>query len=210
MSPGLSPRSSQWSALQPWSVNLLLCCLTSPVWVAHVSWPRLWPPLTHCPWWELLARGNYGDARGSQEGGSPGVREATGAGSWEWDITGILSDGGMSARSADIKHWAQSSLKAVHPLLSGPQGSLPCCHSTRTLRLCPVSTLSPAVASVSAQGGSLHNSIHHASHCSGDIIISVGDRSTHKILLKPTNRTLNNTESDSDKRCGESVPFKCK
>ena len=208
MSPGPSPRSSQWSALQPWSVNLLLCCLTSPVWVAHVDWPRLWPPLTHCPWWELLARGNSGDAWGSQEGGSPGVREATGAGGWEWDITGILSDAGMSAWSADIKHWVQSSLKAVHPLLSGPWGSLPCCHSTRTLRLCPPC---PGQWPVSPprEAPSIFPSIM-LSHCSGVIIISVGDRSTHKILLEPTNRTLNNTESDPDKRCGESVPFKCK
>ena len=160
MSPGPSPRSSQWSALQPWSVSLLLRCLTSPVWVAHVDWPRLWPPLTHCPWWELLARGNSGDAWGSSGGRvtrgqrSHGRRGLRVRHYWNtercWDVSLVSRHQTLSPVIS--QSCAPSIIRSpgISPLLSlnrDPEA---------------LSTLSRPVASVSAQGGSLHISIHHA------------------------------------------------
>ena len=122
-----------------WSVQWKCLMLSDPN-CGH-RWPivpgeRSWPGAT------LVT------ARGSSGGGViTWGQSATGIRSLESET---LLEYQVDVGSADIKHCPQSSLKAVHPLLSGPQGYLPYCHSTGTWRLCPLGPW--AVSSVSVTG----------------------------------------------------------
>ena len=142
----------------------LVWSLISPVWAADVVWPRLWPPLTHCPWWELLARGNTGDSPGPGGRGSHRVRGLNETLLEYWvDVE--------SPWSADIRHCHPSKLCTltsqvpgdISPAVTqhGPQG-----YVHLVPRQWPVSP--------PRKGPSNIPSIM-PSHCSGVIIISVGD-----------------------------------
>ena len=121
-----------------WSVQWECLMLSDPDCGHH--WPIV-PSESSWPGATLVT------ARGSSGGGVTRGQSATGTRSLESET---LLEYQVDVGSADIKHCPQSSLKAVHPLLSGPQGSLPCCHSTRTRRLCPPGPR--AVSTVSVTG----------------------------------------------------------
>ena len=189
MSPGLGPRSSQWSALQPWSVNLPLSCLISPVWVS----PGYLTPvvatadplsLVRAPgpgllWWQPGA---------VQEEGSQWVRLPRAPGAWRvrhyWNTKWMLGcQHGQQTSNTVPSHLSKLSIirsPGASPLLS--------------LNKDPEALSTWALGSVQClrhrEGPSNIPSII-PTHCSSVIIIRVGDRST-QILQKPTNRTLNN------------------
>ena len=162
MSPGLGPRSSQWSALQQWSVNLPLSCLISPVWVS----PGYLTPavatadplsLVRAPgpgplWWQPGA---------VQEEGSQWVRLPRAPGAWRvrhyWNTKWMLGcQLGQQTSNTVPSHLSKLCTlyyqvpRGLSPAVTqqGPRGSV-----HLGLGQCPVS---PSL------GGSLQHSIHHS------------------------------------------------